>query len=169
MTTGDMLLFRGIWADAATLRELSLRRPILPNGVESIDEWGNLLSVAIYNFGSLRGAALHHLTGATGTAPNVTGKPVFTFWTRKRSIALERLARGVGLADARDQAVIIEADVAPSERVIVAQDAGLYRETISASLDATFEDFAPEDEVFVAVPVYAYDFQVLSDSDLIRP
>jgi hypothetical protein len=102
-------------------------------------------------FGSVELAALHHLMGASGTAPNVPGKPVFSFWTRRLDVAVDRLSspsfdtRGV-------LPIVISSQVAAGPWVVSALDTGLYEELIG--VDAyTFEDFLPEDEVLAAEPV----------------
>jgi len=160
-------LYRAIWADQKIYDELLARKPILPDGITSKEELDNLVGMAIENFGSIRMAAMQHLTGAFGPAPNVRGKPIFTFWTRKQEMAEQRL-REPSYCNLGAIPIIIECEIQMSPRVIVAKDSGIYQEKIFEGADYTFEDFEPEDEVFVAEPVYHYSVTKYNERTLER-
>jgi hypothetical protein len=157
-----MTLFRGMWVTPNQLALLRAKEPILPEGMTSADELDSAIKEAEKNFGSLRMAALHHLTGATGVRPNENGKPLFTFWSRNKGVAVDHLRTTYGQVIGKHIAVILEAELAPNPRVIVAADQGLYTERIADNLEDTFEEFAPEDEVFVALPVTDYIYSVMN-------
>ena len=70
-----MTVYRTIWIRPADLEPFQRKEPLLPSGVRSSQELEELRAAAVRSFGSLRRAALHHLTGAFGTEPNVQGKP----------------------------------------------------------------------------------------------
>ena len=123
-----------------------------------------IVAAAIQNFDSLRLAALHHLTGATGTRPNEHGKWVFTFWTRQESVAVEHLHRTFGQYNGKNIPILVEAEVDRGDRVVIAADEGLYEERLSDVLEDTFAEFAPEDEVFVSTPVVKYRYSVMNIS-----
>ena len=125
-----------------------------------MQELEELRTLAVANFGSLRQAALQHLTGAFGTEPNIRGKPVFTSWSRNREVAIRHgLDSHPGITGF--MLVLITADVPVGEGVVVAQDEGLYEERISDALPDTFEEFREEDEVFIALPVVEYEWIIL--------
>jgi len=163
----EIIVYRGIWIREEELNYFLSGHPILPNGVESEDELTMLLEQAIQNFGSLRHAAIHHLTGATGVKPNVPGKPIFTFWTRRKDIALQLLKESYGSYDATIP-LLLKALVSRGPRVIIASEEGIYGEQIADGLDYTFEDFAPEDEVFIALPISKYEVERVTNLDLDR-
>ena len=155
-----MTVYRTTWIRPADLKALERNEPLLPSGFESTQELDELRAAAARNFGSLRQAALHHLTGASGTEPNVHGKPVFTFWSRNRGVAIHHgLDSHPGVAGF--VLVLFTAEVMAREGVVVALDEGLYEERISDALPDTFAEFREEDEVFVAVPVVEYQWTIL--------
>jgi hypothetical protein len=150
-----IVVYRGFWADEQNLRDFQNHVPLLPRAVSSSRELDEMVEEAIRNFGTLRDAALHHLTGATGVAPNMDGKPVFTFWTKNRLVALHHLAHNLGIYG-KVYPVIIEAEIDADSRIIVASEAHLYDEYIEPSNETTFEGARWEEEVFIAKPVINY-------------
>lgn len=157
-----MTLYRGVWMNSHGLTRLTQGLPILPSGFNSASELESAVREAVLNFGSLRMAALHHLTGATGVRANEHGRPIFTFWTRIKSVALNHLLRSFpGLPD-QTIAVLLETEIDVQNGIVVAADEGLYRETIADFLDDTFADFEPEDEVFVSIPIRDYRFSIVN-------
>jgi hypothetical protein len=159
-----MTLFRGLWVDSEELNMYESNIAILPSGVSTVAELDLIVAAAINNFGSLRLAALHHLTGATGIRANEPGKPVFTFWSRQKSVALEHLHRTFGQYDGKNVPILLEAEIENGDRVVIAADEGLYQERLSDALEDTFAEFAPEDEVFVSIPVIRYSYSVVNIS-----
>lgn len=157
----QLTVYRAVWVDALALDALLAGHPILPAGVASAEELSGLLTEGVRNFGSLRDAAIHHLTGSSGVAPNAFGRPLFTFWTRVREVALNRLETSYADSMA-DVAVLITARIARSAQVVVATEEGIYGERIfGGNSTVTFEDFAPEDEVFIAEPVVSYGIDIV--------
>ncbi len=148
--------------DAEELGLYQSNTPILPSGVSTVGELDLIVAAAVKNFGSLRMAALHHLTGATGISANEHGKSVFTFWSRDKSVALQHLDRTYGQYGGKNVPILVEAEVGNNGRIIVAADEGLYEERVSDTLEDTFSEFAPEDEVFVSMPVITYSFSIVN-------
>src|SRR5436190_22121907 len=142
---GPVRIYRGIWIDAESESRFRGGEPILPRGIGSEDELEDLVRTAIRNFGSLRSAAIHHLTGATGVEPNRRDRPVFTFWPRQRAIALATLRRG-RVSTLSPVLLLLAADVARGPRVVIARESGLYRERISDYAEDTLADIEPVDE-----------------------
>lgn len=153
-------VFRAVWLRGAQLDAVLSKEPILPAGVETEQELQELRHCAERNFGTLRLAALHHLTGATGPSPNRAGKPVFTFWSRNREAAIRHALSNHPGIDGYTL-VLIASALVEADGVVVAQDDGLYDEKISDSLPDTFSELRDEDEVLVAVPVRQYGVSVL--------
>ncbi|HXC44492.1 MAG TPA: hypothetical protein VNY51_13340 [Candidatus Dormibacteraeota bacterium] len=162
MAAFKMIFFRGLWVDSDELALHESNAPILPSGVLSVGELDVTVCAALNNFGSLRLAALHHLTGATGIGANLHGKPIFTFWSRYKSVALEHLGKTYGQYSGKNTPILLQVEVEKNERVVVAADESLYEERISDVMKDTFAEFAPEDEVFVSMPVMKHSCSIVN-------
>jgi hypothetical protein len=167
MTTRTLLVYRGIWATRQELEALKSQKPLFPNGIQSYTELAQLKATALHNFGSLRVAALHHLTGAVGVAPNQPGKSLFTFWSRRREIAIQHIWQSIS-NPSKSIPILISADIGVDDNVIIAAEQGLYDERIAEHLEDTFEDFSPEDEVFISKPIFNYVIEILNIGPLLN-